>query len=677
MEHFGRYELRRRLGVGGMAEVFEAVAIAEHGIEKPLVIKRILEEHSSDEHFQEMFRDEARVAMRLNHPNVVQVFDFGRDDDQRYFLAMELVRGKDLSAIIAKAKQQDRVIPAGVAVYIAGEAAKGLDHAHRLSGSDGKPLGIVHRDVSPQNILISTDGGVKVGDFGIAKFNARANKTQVQMVRGKVRYMSPEQAEGNPLDARSDLFSLAVVLYEMITGKHAFDGRSDLDVLDNVRKCEPKKPSEITNVPSALEQILMRSLSREAKFRYARGNDFQRELEQFAVDKGLRATSGALAEFLNSLFPEIESRNSAADGNTTILKLPDAPQPKKPEARTRMRRVVADDGMPVFVSEEVKMTADEPSGTGTSSGYNVDTRESAIRRPDEEAETTAQPIPASATGEVTATREASGIGEVTETTVPPNMMSRAAARGAGTVVRSSPAEMPTTARGTSSDLRRPSEIATPPRGTPRSPPAAPSNPVQSPPARAQSESWQPSRRTSGGGAGDATLPQPRAVVGAAPKPAIPPLSELEDDDPPSKATFERAKVNPIVAESLRERQRDPFVWTVVGIAGAVLVLGFFAYTLVEPYLIAKKGTTVAASGEGSLSVLGRTGDHVKIEDTKGEAIFGASLPFSKVMLPPGEYTVIVTGPFDGSVVSGKVTINAAKPAVFDAHLAATNPKDDR
>lgn len=657
MEHFGRYELRRRLGVGGMAEVYEAVAIAEHGIEKPLVIKRILEEHSADEQFQEMFRDEARVAMRLNHPNVVQVFDFGRDDDNRYFLAMELVRGKDLAAIISRAKQQDRVIPAGVAVYIAGEAAKGLDHAHRLAGSDGKPLGIVHRDVSPQNILISTDGGVKVGDFGIAKFNARAGKTQVQMVRGKVRYMSPEQAEGSLLDARSDLFSLALVLYEMITGTYAFDGRADLDVLDQVRKCEPKRPSEITQVPSGLETVIMRALSREAKHRYARGNEFQRELEQFAVDKGLRATSGALAEFLNSLFPEIESRNSAADGVTTILKLPAEPG-KKPESRTRMRRVVAEDGMPVFVSEEVRI-GDDP----------VDTRESAIRRPgtsqeDEDdttrqraaEETTQQPVPDfGGTGEVTSTREAGGLPvmETSETATPapaalPRMQT---ARGAGTVVRS-PAPM---GRNTG-DLRRPSEIATPPRGTQRSSAAAaPTAPAR---AAAAEGSWLPPRRPE---------PPPPAVA----KPEPPPAREEIEEDPRSRPTFERAKLSPIVAESLRERPRDPLAVRMATVGILVLILGLTGYTFLEPWLRGQKETVVAR--DGSLSVIGRTGDHVKIQDSRGATVYGASLPFSKLMLPSGDYTVTVTGPFDDRLVSGTVTVGPGKSGVFDAHLAAGTP----
>jgi len=674
MEHFGRYELRRRLGVGGMAEVYEAVAIAEHGIEKPLVIKRILEEHSSDEQFQEMFRDEARVAMRLNHPNVVQVFDFGRDDDNRYFLAMELVRGKDLGAIISRAKQEDRVIPAGVAVYIAGEAAKGLDHAHRLSGSDGKPLGIVHRDVSPQNILISTDGGVKVGDFGIAKFNARAGKTQVQMVRGKVRYMSPEQAEGSLLDGRSDLFSLALVLYEMITGKYAFDGRADLDVLDQVRKCEPKKPSEITNVPAGLEAVILRALSREAKFRYSRGNEFQRELESFAVEKGLRATSGALAEYLNSLFPEIESRNSAADGVTTILKLPQPAEAKPDGKRTRMRRVVAEDGMPVFVSEEVRMGEDP----------NLDTRESAIRRPasaadDSEGETsrqravgeesTVQPE----TGEVTATREAASMpADPSETSTPPPGAARMEtmprvnqARGAGTVVRA-PAPPPAASRNAAP---RPSEIATPPRGTPRPPAAAA-------PARAAADAtWLPSRRTSGDAA---TVPAPRASAPTPTASSAPPEREFEiDDEPESKATFERAKVNPIVAESLRERPRDSFGVRIASAAIGVLIVGVIAYTFVEPWVRNRRNAvTNGAEKVGSILVNGRTGDHVKITDANGVSVYGSPLPMGRLQLAPGDYTVVVTGTFDGRTVSGTVSVGPGKPGVFDANLAAKAPDPD-
>lgn len=658
MESFGRYELRRRLGVGGMAEVYEAVAIAEHGIEKPLVIKRILEEHGSDESFQEMFRDEARVAMRLNHPNVVQVFDFGKADG-RYFLAMELVRGRDLAAIIARTRQQDRVIPAGVAVFIAGEAAKGLDHAHRLAGADGKPLGIVHRDVSPQNILVSSEGAVKVGDFGIAKFNTRAGKTQVDTVRGKVRYMSPEQAEGAEIDARSDLFSLAVVLYEMITGTFAFDGRSDLDVLDQVRRCEPRKPSEITNVPSGLEAILLRALSRDAKYRFARGNEFQRELESFAVDKGLRATSGALAEFLNSLFPEIEARSSASDGATAIFRLPEG------------RRGAADDGIPVFVSEEVRFDPQE-------------TRESRIRRSADE-ETTQRPSTLTGTGEVTATREGAGflsesdITDANEAAVVPRQHSssdgetvvRGGLPGMAPPAASSPrSAAPADPR---SSAGRPQQVAGPPplppppnarggRGAPASSAerASIARPLA---AAADAPSWPPARRP--GAEAATTVPAPRA--------SAPPM-EI-DEEPVSRPTFERAPLNPLVAESLRERKKDPVHFKVIAIGGAVLVFGFFGFTALEPYLpgrvpASKPSVVSMGGGKGHVSVLGRTGDHVTVVDRHGETVFSISLPFKRMEVPTGTYRVIVEGPFDGVRVEGNLVVSRDETAIFDAIKAA-------
>ena len=349
-----------------MAEVYEAIAYdSVHGIEKPLVIKRILEQHGQDPNFREMFIDEARVAMRLNHPNVVQVFEFGKADD-RYFLAMELVRGKDLGALLSRAKTQDRTVPAGVALFIAGEVAKGLDHAHRLTGPDGKAIGLVHRDVSPQNILLSVDGSVKIGDFGIAKFNTRKEMTQAETVRGKVRYMSPEQAEGKTLDPRSDLFSLGLVLYEMITGAAAFDGRSDIDVLEAVRAGIPRKPSSIISVPAEIEEIVLRALAKDPKKRYPRGNDLQRDLETVSSKMGLRASSGALAEFLLSLFPELEQRTSDAGGETQIRKIQPPPALASRGETTRIRRVADADGLPMFVSEEIRMPA-EPSRTESGS----------------------------------------------------------------------------------------------------------------------------------------------------------------------------------------------------------------------------------------------------------------------------------------------------------------------
>ncbi len=367
METFGRYELRRRLGVGGMAEVYEAIAFVAEGVEKSLVIKRILEEHSRDPRFRSMFVDEARVALRLNHPNVVQVFDFGKVDD-RYFLAMELVRGKDLGAILARAKQQDRTLPAGVALFIAGEAAKGLDHAHRLTGLDGKTVGLVHRDVSPQNVLVSNEGAVKIGDFGIAKFNSREGNTQAATVRGKVRYLSPEQAEGLPLDARSDLFSLGVVLYEMVTGTHAFDGKSDYEVLTAVRRAKPVPASHRVKVPPDLERVLARAMARDAKDRYARGNDLQRDLEDLAAKEGLRASSGSLAEFIASIFPE-NARVSDEHGETVIRRLPErgADDSIAPIAeRTQIRRMPDEaDGLKVFVSSEIPLEYSESATRAT------------------------------------------------------------------------------------------------------------------------------------------------------------------------------------------------------------------------------------------------------------------------------------------------------------------------
>jgi hypothetical protein len=306
----------------------------------------------------------------------------------------------------------------------------------------------------------------------------------------------------------------------------------------------------------------------------------------------------------------------------------------------------------VFVSEEVRMSGDDP----------VDTRESAIRRPgsshDDDGdtsrqkaaeETTQQAVADGGTGEVTATREAAGMpmNPSQTATPPPNALPRMqTARGAGTVVRAPAAP----AARSSADMRRPSEIATPPRGTTR--PGA-----SSAPARASSDaSWLPPRRAE---APPASKPEP-------------PPEEIEEEDARSRPTFERAKLSPVVAESLRERPRDPLPVRIVTVGILVLILGLTGYTFLEPMLRGRK-EAVVESRDGSLSVIGRTGDHVKIQDSRGATVYGASLPFSKLVLPSGDYTVTVTGPFDDRLVSGTVSIGPGKSGIFDAHLAVATP----
>ncbi len=228
----GPYELISPLGAGGMAETFIAVKRGPAGFEQKVCLKRILHGHTADPSFVELFLDEARLLAQLSYAGIVQVYDFG-EVDGTYYMALELVDGADLDAILRGAAKARTRLPVSVALYISAQLLGALGYAHDLS-VDGEPLHIVHRDISPSNILLSRHGEVKLTDFGIAKSRNRTHRTQTGHTKGKVAYMSPEQVRGEALDARSDLFSAGVVVYELLTGRHPFDADTDLTLLNNI-----------------------------------------------------------------------------------------------------------------------------------------------------------------------------------------------------------------------------------------------------------------------------------------------------------------------------------------------------------------------------------------------------------------------------------------------------------
>src|SRR3954471_2593560 len=240
MEQFGKYTLIRKIGTGGMAEVFLARTSVAQGLNKTLVIKKIHTAYARSRQFVTMFVDEAKIALGLNHPNIVQVFDFGAVADT-YFLAMEHVEGIDLLQLLQEAAKARQRLPYGLSAYIVQQLAKGLDYAHRKADEFGEPLGIVHRDISPQNILLSWDGSVKIVDFGIAR--ARDVHEEEGVVKGKFAYMSPEQARGEPVDHRSDVFSAGIVLYELACARPLFTGKGK-EVLDLVKSGRIPPPRE-------------------------------------------------------------------------------------------------------------------------------------------------------------------------------------------------------------------------------------------------------------------------------------------------------------------------------------------------------------------------------------------------------------------------------------------------
>jgi serine/threonine-protein kinase len=281
-----RYELLDRIGVGGMAEIFRGKAVAAGGFEKPVAIKRILPHLSADQRFVELLIAEAKVLSQLRHRNIVQIFDVGVGDDGKYFLVIEFVDGKDLLAIKTALEARRQRLPLDIVLHIGAELCDALGHAHAAKGADGAPMKLVHRDISPSNILISRAGEVKLTDFGIAK---RAEEhTGIGGVRGKFAYISPEQARNEHLDPRSDVFSAAIVLWELLTGRPLYSAMSDLDALRGVRDGETPLPSSVDpSIPPEVDSIIMTALAKDPARRFAGALQFGSKLRslRYSLDE--------------------------------------------------------------------------------------------------------------------------------------------------------------------------------------------------------------------------------------------------------------------------------------------------------------------------------------------------------------------------------------------------------
>ncbi|HEX4622281.1 MAG TPA: serine/threonine-protein kinase, partial [Myxococcaceae bacterium] len=314
METYGSYQLLKRLATGGMAQIFLARQSGPEGFEKLLVVKRILPHLAENEEFIQMFLDEARIAARLNHSNIVQIFNLGELDDT-YFIAMEYIHGEDLRRISRKTQARAADMPLPLVCRIIMEACSGLDYAHKLTDSDGQPLGIVHRDISPQNLLVTFEGGVKIVDFGIAKAADQATVTRSGVLKGKYAYMSPEQATGQPLDGRSDIFALGIVLYEMITGQRLFKRSSDLQTLSAAIACDVTPPSEVSErCPPDLDPVVMMALAKEPEDRYQEALHLQLALEKWLLKNQLPSSSALLSQFLSEVYAERLAREAQAGG---------------------------------------------------------------------------------------------------------------------------------------------------------------------------------------------------------------------------------------------------------------------------------------------------------------------------------------------------------------------------
>ncbi len=305
MEQFGKYTLIRKIGTGGMAEVFLARTTVAQGLNKTLVIKKIHTAYARSRQFVTMFVDEAKIALGLNHPNIIQVFDFGAVGDT-YFLAMEYVEGMDLLRLLQEAAKARQRLPYGLSAYIVQQLAKGLDYAHRKSDEFGQPLAIVHRDISPQNILLSWDGGVKIVDFGIAR--ARDVHEEQGVIKGKFAYMSPEQARGEPVDCRSDVFAAGIVLFELVCARPLFHGKGK-EALEMVKSGAIPRPAEFApELEPTLERIILKALAFHRTDRYQTARDLQHELGKFQLEwaqkTGSITDSGILAQQLSGFAGE-------------------------------------------------------------------------------------------------------------------------------------------------------------------------------------------------------------------------------------------------------------------------------------------------------------------------------------------------------------------------------------
>lgn len=314
---FGRYELLRRVGSGGMADIWKARVDGPGGFHKSLALKRILPELVENREFLRMFADEAKLVATLSHPNIVQVLDFGFVGKHDYFIAMEYIPGANLARLLNRSLETMSRLPPELAVYVAVEAARGLGYAHARTSPAGEPLGIIHRDVSPQNILLSFSGEVKLTDFGIARVSTVIPRTEAGHVRGKVAYMSPEQASADgsrPVGPRSDLFSLGIVLYEMITGQRLFPGGSSPENHARVITFRGPTAEELAPIPPVLRGIVSTALQGDPDRRFQTAQALETELAGALGVDVLLAGRQYLSALLPRLFPDEHRAEMEEDG---------------------------------------------------------------------------------------------------------------------------------------------------------------------------------------------------------------------------------------------------------------------------------------------------------------------------------------------------------------------------
>jgi len=370
---FGKYELLELIGTGGMAEIFKARATGPEDFQKVLVVKKILPEYAQNRAFVNMLIAEAKVTSLLEHPNIVQIYELGEIEGQ-YYIAMELVDGADLLDVLARCTRDKLRLPTELALFIISEVCKGLAHAHAATDADGRPLNIIHRDVSPSNILLGLNGAVKIMDFGVATADFGRDPVfdpSQASLKGKLGYLSPEQVLGLPIDRRSDVFALGIILFEVLTLKRLFLGKTDIQTLVNIREANvERKFKRHSYIPKPIRTILHRALARDPAHRYQTATDMQEAILDYLFETRLRVTSRSLATFLRQVLhppapleapatrpqarPDFFDEASAPPGATVPELPPDAhARPALPRALSRVDLSNATfhfrvDGEPVF-----------------------------------------------------------------------------------------------------------------------------------------------------------------------------------------------------------------------------------------------------------------------------------------------------------------------------------------
>ena len=327
-ERLGKYVLETRLGTGGMAEVFLATNVGPEGFRRSVAIKKIHPHLGENEDFVTMFLDEARLAARFNHPNLVQIYELGQEDET-YFLAMEYVDGASLAKLQEACREQGTSLPLDYVIWVVSQVCAGLDYAQDFKESDGTPLNLVHRDVSPQNIMLSYDGVVKLLDFGIAKAASNVYKTRSGVMKGKISYLSPEQVRGHKgLDRRTDVFSLGVVLYELVSGERPFHHDNDAELMRAIVHSQPLDPrAHAPDLPDAVIAIINRALQKDREKRFATAGEMRDALEQTLLERGVVVGNYTLASFLESVIPTGTASDDVAEAVSATAGVSDGETP--------------------------------------------------------------------------------------------------------------------------------------------------------------------------------------------------------------------------------------------------------------------------------------------------------------------------------------------------------------